>query len=155
MNLKRFLGVTTVFATLITSLTPALASDTKFNCVSEITKTAGSMAKGSCIPHGLSINLSYGSEYARLMSKAITASYMNDYDTAIIHFKKAQTISGSSDSEVARGLLGATMAKHIKNNPDKRHTSYQVWLLVTGEYSIYDNHSDDSGLASRLLNPQP
>ncbi len=155
MNLKGCLTVATVFATAITSLTPALAQQSNYNCVSEITKTPGSIAKGCCIPHGLSINLSYGSEYARLMSKAITASYADDYDTAIIHFKKAQTLSGSSDSEVARGLLGATMAKHIKNNPDKKRTPYQVWLLVTGEYSIYDKQADNGELASRLLNPQP
>jgi hypothetical protein len=138
MNLKGFLTVATVFATAITSLTPVLAQQGNYNCVSEISKTPGSITQGSCIPRGLSINLNYGAEYAKLMSKAIAASYVNDYDTAIIHFKKAQSISGSSDAEVARGLLGATLAKQSINSPDGRRTPYQVWLLVTGEHSIYD-----------------
>lgn len=135
--IKPFLMVVIVGIAMTSVPRPALAGDS--DCVSEITKTPGSIEYGDCVPHRLWINPAYGSEYARLMQIAINAGGTgNDYDTAIINFRRAQTISGVTDSEVRRGLLGATLAKQAKETQDGTHTPYQVWLRVTGEYSDYD-----------------
>ena len=94
----------------------ALAGES--DCVSEITKTPGSIEYGHCVPHRLWINPAYGAEYARRKQIAINAGGTgSDYNTAIINFRRAQIISGVTDSEVRRGLLGATLAKQAAERP--------------------------------------
>ncbi|WP_017652805.1 hypothetical protein [Fortiea contorta] len=125
-------AVTTIAAT---NISPAVAqSDPK--CISQITNKPGKLFSGDCIPNALWINPDYGAEYARLMRIAIkAAANKDDYDTAFINFSRAQGISGVTDSEVRRALLGAILAKAIQKNPVQGYFPSRIWLLVTGEFS--------------------
>ncbi len=135
MNLRRLLRVPTIPVAFATPSTPAVVDER--DCVREIATTARTREYGERIPHRLRINPAYGSEYARLMNIAIKAGAIKkDYDCAIINFRRAQEISGATDSEVRRGLLGATLAKQIQSNPNETSSPYQVWLILTGEYAI-------------------
>ncbi|MBD2357913.1 hypothetical protein H6G41_25425 [Tolypothrix sp. FACHB-123] len=128
-------GVATITTFTAINL-PDVAAQDKTKCISQITGKAGNVFSGDCIPNGLWINPSYGAEYARLMRIAIqAAANKDDYDTAIINFSRAQRISGVTDSEVRRGLLGAIMAKSIQKNPVQGYFPSRIWLLVTGEFS--------------------
>jgi ABC-type sugar transport system substrate-binding protein len=124
--------VTTIAATNI----PSAVAQKDPKCLSQITNKPGKLFSGDCIPNALWINPDYGLEYARLMRIAIkAAANQDDYDTAFINFSRAQGISGVTDSEVRRGLLGATLAKAIQKNPIQGYFPSRIWLLVTGEFS--------------------
>ena len=115
---------------------PVVAQNNSTKCVSQITGKAGNLFSGDCIPNRLWINPSYGAEYGRLMRIAIqAAANRDDYNTAIINFSRAQSISGVTDSEVRRGLLGAILAKSLQKNPVQGYFPSRIWLLVTGEFS--------------------
>jgi hypothetical protein len=111
-------------------------------CVSQLTNKRGTITvQGDCIPYQIWINPEYGTEYARLVQIGIErAASKNDYNTAIINFRRAQRISGVTDSEVRRALLGAVMAKAIQENPVTGYTPRRLWILVTGEYGSYPNY---------------
>jgi hypothetical protein len=117
------------------TVTPAMGNRPDSPCISQITNKAGSISiLGDCIPNRLWINRDYGFEYARLMRIAIaSAANRDDYDTAMINFYRAQQISGVTDSEVRRGLLGAIMAKALQRNPVRGYSPARMWLMVTGE----------------------
>ncbi len=105
-------------------------------CVSQFTNKPGNLTiSGDCIPYQLWVNPEYGEEYTRLMQIAInTGANKDDFNTAIINFYRAQEISGVTDSEVRRGLLGAIMARAIQKNPVAGYSPARIWLLITGEY---------------------
>ncbi len=121
--------------TVTTTAFPVTAGNNDTKCVSQITNKPGHLFSGDCIPNGLWINPDYGLEYGRLMRIAIkAAASRDDYDTAFINFSRAQGISGVTDSEVRRGLLGAILAKAIQKNPVQGYSASRMWLLVTGEF---------------------
>jgi hypothetical protein len=133
-------GLLVIGVAAITTFTaidlPAFAAKGDTKCISQITGKAGNLFSGDCIPNGLWLNPKYGEEYARLMRIAIqAAANRDDYDTAMINFSRAQRISGVTDSEVRRGLLGAIMAKSLQKNPVQGYFPSRIWLLVTGEFS--------------------
>ncbi|MDZ7959999.1 MAG: hypothetical protein RMY34_19305 [Aulosira sp. DedQUE10] len=130
------LGVVIVSTTVAAINISGVSAQNKAKCISQITGKAGNIFSGECIPNGLWINSSYGIEYARLMRIAIkAAANKDDYNTAFINFSRAQTISGVTDSEVRRGLLGAILAKSLQKNPVQGYFPSRIWLLVTGEFS--------------------
>ncbi|MBD2211108.1 hypothetical protein H6G27_14605 [Nostoc linckia FACHB-104] len=130
------LGVVIAMTTVTAINIPGVFAQDKPKCISQITGKAGNLFSGECIPNGLWINPSYGKEYARLMRIAIkAAANKDDYDTAFINFSRAQAISGVTDSEVRRGLLGAILAKSLQKNPVQGYFPSRIWLLVTGEFS--------------------
>ncbi|BAY23387.1 hypothetical protein NIES2100_31520 [Calothrix sp. NIES-2100] len=136
---QAFNQVLLVGVTAITTFTainlPVFAAKDDSKCISQITGKPGNIFSGDCIPNGLWINSNFGAEYARLMRIAIKAANREDYDTAIINFSRAQSISGVTDSEVRRGLLGAILAKSLQKNPVQGYFPSRIWLLVTGEFS--------------------
>lgn len=124
------------FTTIAATNIPSAVAQNDPKCISQITNKPGKLFSGDCIPNALWINPDYGLEYARLMRIAIkAAANKDDYDTAFINFSRAQGISGVTDSEVRRGLLGATLAKAIQKNPIQGYFPSRIWLLVTGEFS--------------------
>ncbi|OUL34288.1 hypothetical protein BV372_14315 [Nostoc sp. T09] len=130
------LGVIAAIITFPTINIPVLAAKDDTKCISQITGKPGNLFSGDCIPNGLWINPKYGLEYARLMRIAIkAAANKDDYNTAIINFSRAQAISGVTDSEVRRGLLGAILAKSLQKNPVQGYFPSRIWLLVSGEFS--------------------
>ncbi len=126
--------IAVVIATTLT--TPVFAQGKRAQCVSQFTNKPGNLTvSGDCIPYQLWVNPEYGEEYTRLMRIAInTAATKDDFNTAIINFYRAQEISGVTDSEVRRGLLGAIMARAIQKNPVAGYSPARIWLLITGEY---------------------
>jgi len=129
-------GVVVAITTVTAINTPGVFAKDESKCISQITGKPGNLFSGECIPNGLWINPGYGIEYARLMRIAIkAAANKDDYDTAFINFSRAQTISGVTDSEVRRGLLGAILAKSLQKNPVRGYFPSRIWLLVTGEFS--------------------
>jgi hypothetical protein len=132
----RVLAVTiTAVTTIAATVTPVMGNRPDSSCNSQITNKPGSVTiLGDCIPNRLWINRAYGLEYGRLMRIAIaSAANRDDYDTAMINFYRAQQISGVTDSEVRRGLLGAIMAKALQRNPVRGYSPSRMWLMVTGE----------------------
>ncbi|OUL18184.1 hypothetical protein [Nostoc sp. 106C] len=130
------LGVVAAITTFPTINISVFAAKADSKCISQITGKPGNLFSGDCIPNGLWINPNYGLEYARLMRIAIkAAANKDDYNTAIINFSRAQGISGVTDSEVRRGLLGAILAKSLQKNPVQGYFPSRIWLLVTGEFS--------------------
>jgi hypothetical protein len=122
-----------VIATTLT--TRSFAQNNRSKCVSQFTNKPGNLTdSGDCIPYQLWVNAEYGAEYSRLMRIAINAATKDDFNTAIINFYRAQEISGVTDSEVRRGLLGAIMARAIQKNPVTGYSAARLWLLITGEY---------------------
>lgn len=93
-----------------------------------------------CLPPPIAIIPGYGKIYAQLMRRAIQAGVRGDYDSALIHFRRAHLIEisknhlGYSNREALRGIQGALVAKRYRKNPhpSKRLTPEFFWYYWTG-----------------------
>lgn len=133
-QLNKCVLVAVIIATNITAR--SFAQSSRSQCVGQFTSKPGTLTvTGDCIPYQIWVNPAYGAEYTRLMRIAIgAAANRNDFNTAIVNFYRAQEISGVTDSEVRRALLGAIMARAIQKNPVSGYSPTRIWLLITGEY---------------------
>ena len=93
-----------------------------------------------CIPPPIAIIPEYGRDYAQIMRRAIRAGIRGDYDSALIHFRRAHLIEisknhlGYSNREALRGIQGALVAKRYRldPHPNKRLTPQFFWYYWTG-----------------------
>jgi len=145
--LKRLIASTLAAASILTSISmPAKAHhENDFNCYSKLAERVGNIQYGECIPNPVN-KFAFNTAEWYYMEQGINAAMadnykgcdtesnkINDWDTAIINFRKAYNIaeSGSfAESEALRALIGAEMAK--EGLQTGKYHEYGIWVEMTG-----------------------